>query len=299
MVAIGCRRQLRPWPSRIEPRSPAGRCRGLDVRRARCAGLSTTWTTWRVAETAERQPEVERRADHHDHVGVGLQDTTACARTPARDRRAGSPGRGRSRTWAPARSRPALRNASHAPSQYTSVPAMIAGRSALASKRGRPLAPRPDRARHRRRRRRAGHVAFAARRTPRRAGSRGTPGRDAAGAATRAGVGRPARCRRPQSTVTGSLVIGASTGTWSNSCSDPTPTGLRRTAAEHDEWRAVELRGRDRSDAVGHAGAGRQHRDAGPAGQLGRPLGREAWPSARGGRRRCASTPVVPFTAAS
>ena len=57
------------------------------------------------------------------------------------------------------------------------------------------------------------------------------------------------------------------------------PAHLRGAAAEHDHRRVVLVRGGDRAHAVGHAGAGRQGRDARLARDLGPAFGGE-----RGGR---------------
>ncbi len=53
------------------------------------------------------------------------------------------------------------------------------------------------------------------------------------------------------------------------------PAVVGRPAAEHDHARPVEMRGRDRADAVRHPRAGRQHREAWRPGQAGGRLGGE------------------------
>jgi hypothetical protein len=113
------------------------------------------------------------------------------------------------------------RNASHAPSQYTSVPAMIAGRSAFANSSaaratspGSGASPRIDGA--------SGTSPSPWANTTSSGKSRKTGPR--CGVAASAVAATTSRPMAPTDvTVADRLVTGASTGTWSNSWSDPAP----------------------------------------------------------------------------
>ena len=73
------------------------------------------------AEAPERQPEVERRADHHHHVGLGLEQTAGPAERQLVVGGQAAPAQAVDERRHPQRSTTA-RSASHAPAQYTSLP---------------------------------------------------------------------------------------------------------------------------------------------------------------------------------
>ena len=260
--------------------------------RRRSPATVTTPSTWwarpssrvdevddlRVAEATERQPEVERRAGHDDDVGLALEQA-ACARErelvvggqapaaePVHERRDAQV-LDRGAQLVP-RARPVHVGAGD---ERGSLGARRSGRPRAASASASGSSPRCTPCRST-----SGISASACANSDvdreveeHRAAVRAERGRDRLVDLLRDVCGRGDR-------RAASLVIDDTQRHVVELLQRPgAPARLRRPATEHDERRAVEVRGGDRAHPVGDAGTRGQHRDAGTARQLRRALGRE------------------------
>ena len=210
-------------------RGARGCCRRRRVGTSTCCGALLVAVDHvrhlRVAEPTEPEAEVERRAAARRPGRHGPSAGRGCAGRRARGRRAACRGPSPLKKHGTRRCSAAARNASQAPSQYTSLPTMNAGRSALAMR----SASCGDRVRHRASAPQADALVDGGEL----ARGRGAEHVEREVEERRPAVRRDARAARPRApsrrpatasfTVAAVFVMDCITGTWSNSCSEPLP----------------------------------------------------------------------------
>jgi hypothetical protein len=265
----GCGRPARAAPSLLSPATVG------TLTWARCASLSTTCATCALPN----RPKPRRKSS-------GVPSTTTrsarCLSNPRVRRndsswRAGNVPRPRPlKKHGTRRCSTAARSSSHAPSQYTSLPTMNAGRSAAAISSASAATSSGSERRRDRRTHRPRAVATRTRRPNTSSGKSRNVG-------PRCGRhGQPWPRRAPSApafeesfTVAADLVIDCITGTWSNSCSEPLPQRASGARPPSTTTGAPLNHTRDRRHPVGDARPRGERGEAGLAGELGVRLGGE------------------------